>query len=76
MAGEGEPLNAAVWRPYRYGRNRWAEEEFFEALKGKGFTMQDIEGAQQDETFQTLDVRLFRLRKLPAGFCKAAGVSL
>jgi hypothetical protein len=38
--------------------------------------MQDIEGAQQDETFQTLDVRLFRLRKLPAGFCKAAGVSL
>ena len=39
-----------------YGRNRWAEEEFFEAIRGR-FTMHDLDAAQLDDTYQTMDVR-------------------
>lgn len=55
-----------------YGRNRWAEEEFFESIRGR-FTMHDFDAAQLDDTFQTMDVRIFRLCKMPADFCRPVG---
>jgi hypothetical protein len=48
------------------------EEEFFEAIRGR-FTMHDPDAAQLDETFQTMDVRIFRLCKMPADSCRPVG---
>jgi hypothetical protein len=49
----------------RYGRNRFAEEIFFDCITGK-FTMVDVDDSDLDPNYCAMDVRLFHMQQVGA----------
>mmetsp|Transcript_25216 Transcript_25216/g.54876 ORF Transcript_25216/g.54876 Transcript_25216/m.54876 type:complete len:296 (-) Transcript_25216:193-1080(-) len=53
---------------FAYGRNRFAEEEFLEAIAGV-FSMQDLEESELDDIHRAEDVRVCLLQRLASSAC-------